>query len=202
MKYRKKPVEIEAFRYDGDFIDKDGNYYIPGWGIEAFENNIIKYNSYDNGKLAIETLEGTMFADIGDYIIKGVNGELYPCKPDIFRKTYELVTPCEINISNEIIKKESNLDGLVERVKENISNSLRKKSTLVTEMDYIERMEQEYIELTGRSEKLYEGIKTLEGLTADELGLMYAQYYVMKIYEEALSNRISLAKELAKGKQK
>lgn len=202
MKYRKKPVEIEAFRYDGDFIDKDGNYYIPGWGIEAFENNIIKYKSYDNGKLSIETLEGTMIADIGDYIIKGVNGELYPCKPDIFRKTYELVKPCEINISNEIIKKESNLDGLVERVKENLSNSLRKKSTLVTEMDYIERMEQEYIELTGRSEKLYKGIKTLEGLTADELGLMYAQYYVMKIYEEALSNRISLAKELAKGKQK
>lgn len=45
MKYRKKPVEIEAFRYDGDFIDKDGNYYIPGWCIEAFENNVIKYNS-------------------------------------------------------------------------------------------------------------------------------------------------------------
>lgn len=126
MKYRKKPVEIEAFRYDGDFIDKDGNYYIPGWGIEAFENNVIKYNSYDKGKLAIETLEGTMIADIGDYIIKGINGELYPCKPDIFRKTYELVKPCEINISNEIIKQESNLNGLVERVKENLSNSLRK----------------------------------------------------------------------------
>lgn len=106
MKYRKKPVEIEAFRYDGDFIDKDGNYYIPGWGIEAFENNIIKYNSYDNGKLAIETLEGTMIADMGDYIIKGVNGELYPCKTDIFRKTYELVKPCEISVSNETIKQE------------------------------------------------------------------------------------------------
>ena len=39
----------------------------------------------------IETLEGTMRADPGDYIIKGVNGELYPCKPDIFAKTYELV---------------------------------------------------------------------------------------------------------------
>ena len=44
-------------------------------------------------------------------------------------------------------------------------------------MNYIERMEQEYIELTGRVEKLYKAIKTLEGLTADELGLMYAQYY-------------------------
>lgn len=200
MKYRKKPVEIEAFRYDGDFIDKDGNYYIPGWGIEAFENNVIKYNSYDKGKLAIETLEGTMIADIGDYIIKGINGELYPCKPDIFRKTYELVKPCEFSVSTETIKQESNLDGLVERVKENLDNSLRKKSELVTEMDYIERMKQEYIELTGRSEKLYKGIKTLEGLTADELGLMYAQYYSMKNYEEVLSRRISLAKELGKRK--
>ncbi|SFE41612.1 crAss001_48 related protein [Peptostreptococcus sp. D1] len=67
-------------------------------------------------------------------------------------------------------------------------------------MNYIERMEQEYIELTGRLEKLYKGIKTLEGLTADELGLMYAQYYVMKNYEEVLSRRISLAKELGKRK--
>lgn len=65
-------------------------------------------------------------------------------------------------------------------------------------MNYIERMEQEYIELTGRVEKLYKAIKTLEGLTADELGLMYAQYYSMKNYEEVLSRRISLAKELEK----
>lgn len=65
-------------------------------------------------------------------------------------------------------------------------------------MDYIERMEQEYIELVGRTEKLYKGIKTLEGLTTDELGLMYAQYYSMKNYEEILLSRISLAKELGK----
>lgn len=65
-------------------------------------------------------------------------------------------------------------------------------------MNYIERMEQEYIELTGRVEKLYKAIKTLEGLTADELGLMYTQYYSMKNYEEILSRRISLAKELKK----
>lgn len=43
------------------------------------------------GKLKIKTLEGVMTADIGDYIIKGVNGEFYPCKPDIFEKTYEEV---------------------------------------------------------------------------------------------------------------
>lgn len=67
-------------------------------------------------------------------------------------------------------------------------------------MNYVKRMEQEYIELVGRTEKLYKAIKTLEGLTADELGLMYAQYYSMKNYEEVLSRRISLAKELGKRK--
>ncbi|EKX91856.1 hypothetical protein HMPREF9998_01280 [Peptostreptococcus anaerobius VPI 4330 = DSM 2949] len=51
-------------------------------------------------------------------------------------------------------------------------------------MNYIERMEQEYIELTGRGEKLYKAIKTLEGLTPDELGLMYAQYYSIKIMKK------------------
>jgi hypothetical protein len=51
------------------------------------------YPSYDNAKpvLKIPTLEGEMMASIGDWIIKGVNGELYPCKPDIFAKTYEKV---------------------------------------------------------------------------------------------------------------
>ena len=44
--------------------------------------------------IEIETLEGTMRADIGDWIIKGINGELYPCKPDIFKKTYEKVVDC------------------------------------------------------------------------------------------------------------
>ena len=64
--------------------------------------------------------------------------------------------------------------------------------------NYIKRMELEYVELVSKTEKLYNGIKTLEGLTADELGLMYAQYYAMKNYEEILSRRIDLAKDLNK----
>ena len=52
---------------------------------------VIDYKDRENPVLKIETLEGTMEASEGDYIIKGVNGEFYPCKPDIFEKTYELV---------------------------------------------------------------------------------------------------------------
>lgn len=51
----------------------------------------VNYEDKDNPYLKIETLEGIMKASVGDYIIKGVNGEFYPCKPDIFEKTYERV---------------------------------------------------------------------------------------------------------------
>ena len=65
-------------------------------------------------------------------------------------------------------------------------------------MDYIERMEQELKELTEKGTKLDKAIRTLEGLSADELGLMYAQLYAMNSYADILSRRIELAKELKK----
>ena len=83
MKYRKKPVVIDAVQWSGnnlneilDFMkDKQPNYY------EDDEQKL----------LTIQTLEGNMIASVGDYIIKGVQGEFYPCKPDIFKKTYEVM---------------------------------------------------------------------------------------------------------------
>jgi len=79
-KYRKKPVAIEAVQYNGKNIED----------IEKFMNR--KVERYINSdSIFIFTLEGTMEASVGDYVIKGVNGEFYPCKPDIFKKTYEEV---------------------------------------------------------------------------------------------------------------
>jgi hypothetical protein len=79
-KFRKKPVVIEAIRFDG--FSKDG------WdAVEAFVGGDAESR---NGKLVIATLEGAMTASQGDWIIKGVKGE-YPCKPDIFEATYEPV---------------------------------------------------------------------------------------------------------------
>jgi hypothetical protein len=82
-KYRKKPVVIEAVQFDGT------------------EQSLIEICSFATGKaisseyggkaIRIPTLEGQMIADIGDFIIKGVQGEFYPCKPDIFELTYEEV---------------------------------------------------------------------------------------------------------------
>lgn len=85
MKYRKKPVVIEARQ----LLDDLGNHisivrWINGSGGEAY---VSPFGSH----ITIVTLEGNMRADIGDYIIRGVQGEFYPCKPNIFVETYELV---------------------------------------------------------------------------------------------------------------
>lgn len=82
MKYRKKPVVIDALQLtEENFIECLGFV-----GEQAFDV------CQDSGTgLNIKTLEGVMHASLGDFIIKGVNGEFYPCKPDIFEKTYEKV---------------------------------------------------------------------------------------------------------------
>ena len=85
MKARKKPVEIEFIEYDGFNSDKVKDFVGENLTIGAgFE-----YQNWE--KLGIKTLEGIMNVSIGDYIIKGVQGEFYPCKPDIFEQTYEIV---------------------------------------------------------------------------------------------------------------
>jgi hypothetical protein len=80
MKYRKKPVIVEAVHYAGETV------VMPKWIQQAFKNGTL---FYDEDDLYVETLEGTHHVSVGDYIIQGVKGELYPCKPDIFDKTYE-----------------------------------------------------------------------------------------------------------------
>ena len=102
--YRKKPVVVEAFKYDGDLKGSDGKYYVPEWAVEAYKNETLYYDSIGIGcivppvELFIRTLEGAMHVSVGDYVIKGVQGELYPCKPDIFEQTYEAVEENPIEI--------------------------------------------------------------------------------------------------------
>lgn len=90
--YRKKPVVIEAVQFRG-FLSSNGQVNLsdkPEWLKEAFGNEIGFFG--DEGKLTIKTLEGEMLVSEGDYIIKGVQGEFYPCKPDIFEQTYEPIS--------------------------------------------------------------------------------------------------------------
>lgn len=93
MKYRKKPVVIEAFQIGSD-------RFYPDWLHEAVSKNIVithPKEGSDGWKEAfdncdIQTLEGVMHASRGDWLIQGVKGEIYACKSDIFNITYEEVT--------------------------------------------------------------------------------------------------------------
>jgi hypothetical protein len=86
MKYRKKPVLIEARQWDGAVLAATGiiDWVLANGGTARYRNDAVT-----TPRIAIDTLEGTMYASPGDWIIQGVQGEFYPCKPDIFAATYE-----------------------------------------------------------------------------------------------------------------
>jgi len=83
MKYRKKPVVIEAMQWNGSNTME----------VIQFGGGHSHIWEYSTTKLEIATLEGDMRASVGDWIIKGVKGEFYPCKPDVFELTYEKINP-------------------------------------------------------------------------------------------------------------
>ena len=83
MKFRKKPVVIEAVQWTGRNVRE-----VMELGIGRI--GAVEVNGSE-GTITIPTLEGNMLASPGDWIIRGVKGELYPCKPDIFEATYEAV---------------------------------------------------------------------------------------------------------------
>lgn len=92
-KYRKKPVVIEAMRWPGregtafdDWLTADDHRAVEIAGDDGWA---------DESDLLIHTPEGTMRASVGDYVIRGMQGELYPCKSDIFEATYERVADDE-----------------------------------------------------------------------------------------------------------
>lgn len=140
-KYIKKPVEIEAIQWTGDNIED----------IKEFCNQC----TLSNDELIIFTLEGKMIASINDYIIKGVKGEFYPCKPDIFKTTYDEVK----------------------------------------ETTFIDRLLIEEKELFEKIDKLDEFIlhnPIFDSLDEDMKTQMFSQINAMKIYHQALSNRLAL----------
>lgn len=86
MRYRKKPVVVEAVKFDGTNHREILKFIYPGMsetGLAGAEKMKLP--------IVIETLEGDMNVSIGDYVIRGVQGEFYPCKPDIFEATYEAI---------------------------------------------------------------------------------------------------------------
>jgi hypothetical protein len=99
--FRKKPVVIEAVRFSGVVRGEVGMYNVlfdttdplPEWLWRALAEEVVFAVSAEDDFVYIKTMEGLMEAGVGDWIIKGVKGELYPCKADIFALTYDVVVP-------------------------------------------------------------------------------------------------------------
>ena len=152
QKFKKKPVEIEAIQYTGknDFeISKWSNDLVyPSPVLEPAENN--PSGSY----LQIKTLEGVMTAIVGDWIIKGVKGEFYPCKNDIFLMSYDVVIPKNVQDAQKFLQECSRDMGFMGSLEYD-----RQKKIVDTYFEPIRQKEKEDLE---RSEYLklkskYEG---------------------------------------------
>lgn len=92
MKVRKKPVVVDAHKIENELFMLDA----PDWVVDVCNDGTIFAYEQDFGKgFRIKTLEGEMFALFGHYLIRGVEGEIYACEPNIFNKTYELLEVAE-----------------------------------------------------------------------------------------------------------
>jgi hypothetical protein len=85
-KFRKKPVEIEAYQIP-PYNHEATREAPPSWLVDALVSG--NAQACPGGGVEIKTLEGTMLGEVGDWVIRGVKGELYPCKPDVFAATYD-----------------------------------------------------------------------------------------------------------------
>ena len=94
MKYKKKPVIIEAIQWTGENLKEVLDFTGKADNFEKYFKSFEQYPDFvrsDGNTFKIFTLEGVMLASVGDFIIRGIHGEHYPCKPEIFEMTYEKV---------------------------------------------------------------------------------------------------------------
>lgn len=89
MQFRKKPVVIDAVQFTGTVASRTA--VLDFTGLTAENAKTIYWRDQNGGEIVIRTLEGDLIASEGDWIIRGIKGEVYPCKPDIFTATYDAV---------------------------------------------------------------------------------------------------------------
>lgn len=119
MLYKKKPVVVEAIKWDGLNLDEIMDFVGKSLIVETYDAGYQAGATPLAVGLKIRTLEGDMNVSFGDYIIKGVKGEFYPCKPDIFEQTYEppsiidCVQNLVISCGRGVDKRQKFLDWLI-----------------------------------------------------------------------------------------
>lgn len=131
-KWRKKPVVIDAFKWTGCQYQVED----PKWIIDAIQSKTVWFENNGNElTMVIRTLEGNHRANRGDYIIRGVKGELYPCKPDIFKMTYDEVSEREVEKQNDdssCFKITVSIDHEeVQKIMENAKNEILKSVKVI-----------------------------------------------------------------------
>lgn len=102
MRARKKPVEVEFFQFEGTILNNDYEWVIPDWAVSAVKAGIMYFDEWYPEGLCIETDTGVSTADYGDYIIKETQGEIYPCKKEVFEEVYEVIEECQSSFKDWI----------------------------------------------------------------------------------------------------
>lgn len=90
MKFKQKETLVEAFKYDGDFIDREGHYYVPKWAVDALNDYVLIFEN--DGDLLLVTLAGKVLVNPGDYIVKNPSGELVVVTEPNFSRSYHLAS--------------------------------------------------------------------------------------------------------------
>lgn len=116
MKYMKKLIIVDAVQWTGNNIEEIKSFLDENGGVYTITDN----------SLIINTLEGDMLASLGDYIIKGIHGEFYPCKPDIFKEIYDLVN---IKVNGNVNITDNNNTKIIYNkiVRDNIPEIIKEK---------------------------------------------------------------------------
>lgn len=170
MIYQKKPVQVEAFQL--------GYQDIPLWFQGAIKDNFVSnidaFLSSANETIKIKTLEGIMTAQHGDWIIRGIKGEIYPCKDEIFRATYDFVTLSHVKVGDELAGKFVYIDEInyLGTVAEDVVVA-DENHKIVTEKDENGNITKMTLidtnEATGETIKLYEnGKRTMDRVLIPE----------------------------------
>lgn len=156
-KYIKKPIEIEAIKWNGQNFGE----------IAVFCKDILLADT-NKDELLIKTLEGNMIASLGDYIIKGVKGEFYPCKPDIFEKTYTNKNSANIVLvelsKNELSHLINDTISYIYHIKENVFGDNWNLGTDISEVEVLTEEQKESLTMYGyySRKKLYDKLRKIE----------------------------------------